>query len=136
MSLSPLISQSTDSLLVKTFPLENKLFHHPPTPFFQGRPYFLELFVDIAWDSLENASIFFKTEKSIDYQEISLKEYRGRFRFKFDSEYFPGDTLNYFFIITEKNFSLHATPLDKNGKINPVFIQLVDPIEYYESLEP
>lgn len=136
LPMAALFSQSPDSLLVKTFPQSNKIFHRPPSPFFQGRPTFLELFVDIAWDSLKNVSIFFKTENSVDYQEISLEKYRGRFRFKYDSEPFPGDTISYFFMATETDFSLHVIPLDDSGKIKPVQIQPVDPIKYYESMTP
>ena len=136
MALFPLFSQSIDSLLTKIFPPKHVLFHYPPTPFFQGRPYFLELFVEIPWDSLENASIFFKTEKSVEYQEIFLEKYRGRLRFKYDSDSFPGDTLHYFFMATKIDFSLYATPLDTTGRIKPMMIQPVDPNEYFESIQP
>jgi len=134
--ISTLTSQSIDSTLNKTFPLTNKLFHHPPSPFFKGRPYFLELFVDIQWDSLDNASIFFKTEKSAEYQEIPLEKYRGRLRFKYDPDRFPGDTLRYFFIVSGKDFSIFAIPLDDSGKIKTVNIHPVDPTKYYEHLPP
>lgn len=134
--ISTLICQSIDTTLTETFPLTNKLLHHPPSPFFKGRPYFLELIVDFPWDSLENASIFFKTEKSIEYQEIPLEKYRKRLRFKYDPELFPGDTLSYFFIVTRKDFSIFAIPLDGSGKIKTVNIHPIEPTKYYEQLPP
>ncbi|MEE9167072.1 MAG: hypothetical protein V3U24_06395 [Candidatus Neomarinimicrobiota bacterium] len=131
--LSTLLPQSTDSLLLRTFPLTGKLFHVAPSPFFQGRPYFLELFIDIPPDSLESASIFFKTDSSLQFQALPLEKYRGRFRFRYDPQNLPSNTITYFFTATEKNFGLHATPLDTSGKIVPVTLRLVDPIKYYEA---
>lgn len=134
--LSTLFCQSADSLLIRTFPLTDKLFHLPPTPFFEDRPYFLELFIDIPWDSLESISIFFRTDSLSQYQAIPLEKYRGRFRFRYDPDRFPGTVLTYFFVATEKNFGLHASPLDTSGRIEPVNIHLVNPVEYYETFEP
>ena len=128
--LADQLPQPADSLLMETYLPSRKLLHRPPSPFFQGRPYFLDLFVDVPDDSLESASIFFKTENSVEYWETVMAKWRGRYRFEYDPDRFPGDTLHYFFVVTEKNFSIHATPLDNSGKIKPVTIHRVDPGEY------
>ena len=67
------IFSQDSSLFKKTFPLESKLLHKTPNPFFQGRPYFLELFSDIPLDSLESINFYFKTDKSKNYRDTSEK---------------------------------------------------------------
>lgn len=128
--LADQLPQPADSLLMETYLPSQILLHRPPSPFFRGRPYFLDLFVDVPGDSLMSVSIFFKTENSVKYWETAMIKWRGRYRFEYDPDRFPGDTLRYFFVVTEKNFSIHSTPLDNNGKIKPVTIYRVDPGEY------
>lgn len=128
---SVLFCQSADSLLTKTFPLGQTVLHVPPSPFFTGRPYFLELVIDVPPESLQTAFIYFRTEKSSQYQELPLQTYKGRFRFKYDPKAYPGDSLTYFFVATTRDFALYATPLDDAGKINPAKIHPID-IEEFE----
>lgn len=127
-------AQSTGTLLRQTFPSTEKLIHHLKQPVFKGRPYFLELFVDIPDDELESVSIFFKTDSALDFEEVPLELIRGRYQFKFDPKTEPGEFYSYFFVVTTKDFSLYAVPLDDKGKISPNTIFPVDPIKYYESL--
>ncbi|MFQ6607505.1 MAG: hypothetical protein ACE5EE_03090 [Fidelibacterota bacterium] len=129
-----LSAQETDSLLSSTFPPSPALFHHLKLPVFQGRPYYLELFVDIPIDQINSAAIFFRTEKMSRYREAPLEWYRGRYRFKYDPEAYPGKMFKYFFVVTEVNYSIHAIPLDSAGRVAPQILQPVNPLEYFKGL--
>tara|TARA_B100000035_G_scaffold162808_1_gene138656 strand:+ start:1176 stop:1640 length:465 start_codon:yes stop_codon:yes gene_type:complete len=127
-------SQLADSLLKKTFPFSQKILHKAPSPFFKGRPYTLEVFVGLAQDSVEYVSLFFKTDTFIKYREMPLEQYRGRLRFKYDPQVYPGDELQYFFIAVVKNGGIYAAPVNRDGRLTPVKIRPVDPMKYYENL--
>lgn len=129
------VAQTADSLLELTFSLQQRLFHHPPLPFYKQRPYNLEVVVDIPRDSLESVSIFLKTDQMSSYQEVPLESYRGRYLFRFDPQEYPGELLNYFLVATTKGFRLYAVPLNKSGRIKPYKIRPLDPIRTYEPPE-
>ena len=65
-------------------------------------------------------------------QEIPLIKEGGFYTFKFEPEVPGADSVTYFFTVAVKDQSIHATPLDINGKIKPYNRPLVDPIKYYE----
>lgn len=132
LSANPALAQTADSLLELSFSLEQRLFHHPPLPFFEGRPYNLEVVVDIPKDSLEMISIFLKTDQMSSYQEVPLKPHRGRFLFGYDPQEYPGKLLRYFIVATAKGFRLYAIPLNKSGRIRPFTVRPVDPVKVYE----
>lgn len=125
-----------ESLLSRTFPYTAKLLHKPPKPFFQGRPYNLEFFCDLPQDSLEAIVLFFKTDQFLQYREVPLEPYRGRFRFRYDPKLHPGEEVSYFFVAVLKSAGIHAIPVDRQGKLAPYRIRPVDPIKYYESITP
>ena len=127
-------SRLADSLLKRTFPFSQKILHKPPSPFFKGRPYTLEVFVDMSQDSVEYVSLFFKTDTFIKYREMPLEEYRGRLRFRYDPKIYPGDELQYFFVVVVKNGGIYASPVHRDGRLRPVKIRPVDPMKYYENL--
>ncbi|MFQ6674307.1 MAG: hypothetical protein ACE5GH_05940 [Fidelibacterota bacterium] len=133
--LAPGYPQSQGDLLSRSFHSAYRIHHSPPSPFFKGRPYHLELFVDIPRDSLKAVSLFLKTEKFLEYQEIALDTYRGRYRFTYDPVQYPGDTLSYFFAVTATDFRIYATPLDTLGRIKPLEVHPLDPEKYYGSPE-
>ncbi|MFQ6674920.1 MAG: hypothetical protein ACE5LH_01100 [Fidelibacterota bacterium] len=135
VSVSSVTAQPADSLLKATFSLKQRLYHHPPIPFFKGRPYNLEVVVDIPGDSLETVSIFLKTDRMSSYQEIPLTPYRGRYLFRYDPEEYPGDVVSYFLVAAARGFRLYAIPLDKSGKIAPFTIHPLKPVKYYEPPE-
>jgi hypothetical protein len=128
--------QEADSLLQQTFPLSPKIHHRPPWPFFEGRPYHLELFSDLLKKDVESLSIFFKTNQTLEYREAALERYRGRYRFKYDPATHPGEEITYFFVAILKNAGSHATPIDENGKLAPMILRPIDPVKYYESIMP
>ena len=130
------VGQEVDSVLQQTFPVSHKINHRPPRPFFEGRPYYLELFSDLPENTLESITLFFKTDQSMDYREIPLDYYRGRYRFKYDPVIYPGKKLTYFFVAIVKGSGSYATPVDENGKLVPMVIEPMDPIKYYERITP
>ena len=124
------------SLLKRKFSFSTKLLHNPPRPFFQGRPYNLEFFSYLPKDSVETLSLFFKTDQTLEYREVPLKPYRGRYRFRYDPKLYPGDEITYFFVVVMKNAGLYAVPVYGDGKLAPFRVRPVDPIKYYESITP
>jgi len=127
----PIIGQTAEELLNKQFPLSQYIFHLPSDPFFKGRPYYLELVSDIPEDSVTSASLFIATEKSVRYLEFPLENYHGLYRFRYDPLKITGNVLIYFFVLTTTDFGIYAAPLTDEGKLDPVVIKPVDPVEYY-----
>ena len=114
---------------LQTIPL---LMHLPPKIVFDDRLTKLQLYVDIPEDSIETVSIFYRTNTMENMQEIILAKEKGSYSFNFDPGIQGGDSVAYFFTVAVKNKSIHATPLDINGKIKPYNKPLVDAIKYYE----
>ena len=113
----------------RTAPL---LLHQPPKIIFDDRLTKLQLYVDIPEDSIATVSIFYSTNAMENMQEITLAKEKGSYTFNFDPGFQGGDSVTYFFTVAVIDQSIHATPLDKNGKIKPYNKPLVDPIKYYE----
>ncbi len=114
---------------LQTIPL---LLHLPPKIIFDDRITKLQLYVDIPEDSIETVSIFYRTNAMENMQEITLAKKKGAYSFNFDPGIQGGDSVTYFFTVAVKDQSIHATPLDINGKIKSYKKPLVDPIKYYE----
>ena len=114
---------------LRTIPL---LMHLPPKIVFDDRLTKLQLYVDIPEDSIETVSIFYRTNTMENMQEIILAKEKGSYSFNFDPGIQGGDSVAYFFTVAVKDQSIHATPLDINGKIKPYNKPLVDAIKYYE----
>ena len=114
---------------LQTIPL---LMHLPPKIVFDDRLTKLQLYVDIPVDSIATVSIFYRTNTMENMQEIILAKEKGSYSFNFDPGIQGGDSVAYFFTVAVKDQSIHATPLDINGKIKPYNKPLVDAIKYYE----
>jgi hypothetical protein len=112
-----------------------RIFHHPAKVVFNNRPYDIDLFLDFPEDSLKTVSLFLKTNRMRVYREIPLTMERARYRYRYNPYDLPGDTLTYFFIVELTDYSLFASPLDKQGFIEPVVRPLVDPVAYYKGLK-
>jgi len=113
----------------RTTPL---LLHQPPKIIFDDRLTKFQLYIDIPEDSIATVSIFYSTNAMENMQEITLAKEKGSYTFNFDPGFQGGDSVTYFFTVAVIDQSIHATPLDKNGKIKPYNKPLVDPIKYYE----
>lgn len=117
------------------FPPTLRIFHYPAKVVFNNRPYDIDLFLDFPEDSLQTVSLFLKTNRMRVYREIPLAMQRARYRYRYNPYDLPGDTLIYFFIVELTDYSLFASPLNKQGWIEPVVRPLVDPVVYYENLK-
>ena len=123
---------STLDMSTTYFRTAQLLFHQSPKIIFDDRLTKLQLYVDIPEDSIATVSIFYSTNAMENMQEITLAKEKGSYTFNFDPGFQGGDSVTYFFTVAVIDQSIHATPLDKNGKIKPYNKPLVDPIKYYE----
>lgn len=114
------------------FPITPKVFHHPKKVVFNTRPYNMDLFVDFDNSEIESVSIFLKTDATNKYIEFPLKIIRARYRHQFNPLITPAKTIEYFFVVSLKDHSIYAAPLDENGYINTVKRTLQDPAEYFK----
>ena len=108
-----------------------KLYHIPPNPFFKNRSHELHFITDIPSDSITDNSLFFKTNLMSYYQEIRLEEKSGSFKFLYDSNVYPGERVQYYFIIKTKDMFFGA-PINDEGELSPVDKLLIDPKQYFD----
>ena len=131
-SLTASLPDSASDHSGSSFQKMSMLLHIPPKNIFDDRLTKLQLYVDIPEDSIAVVSIFYRTNKMENMQEITLAKEKGSYSFNFDPGIQDGDSVTYFFTVAVKDQSIHATPLDINGEIKPYNKPLVDPIKYYE----
>ena len=108
-----------------------RLYHIPPKPFFIKRSHKLNFITDIPPDSIIVSSLFFKTNLMEYYQEIKLTGIAGSYTFLYNPEEYPGDRLQYYFTIKTKE-KLFGTPINDDGKLQPVDKLLIDPKQYFD----
>ena len=108
-----------------------RIFHSTPKPFFKSRSEILSFVTNIPSDSIFSSTLFFKTNVMESYQEFKLEEKKGLFEFLFDPETYPGNRVQYYFIIETKN-AIYGTPISDDGKLTPVNKLLVDPVQYFK----
>ena len=131
-SLSQQLDIGIRELLSKRLLSEPKLYHYPPDPLFINRPFSLDMVMDIPDALIQSVSLLFKTDQMENYREISLKGSHGLYRFKVKTDEFPGQSINYFFVVRTNQGKIYGAPLDSKGIISPVKRKFVDPIQYYE----
>jgi len=119
-------------LLSKRLLSEPKLYHYPPDPLFINRPFSLDMVMDIPDALIQSVSLFFKTDQMKNYREISLIGNYGLYRFKVKTNEFPGESINYFFVVYTNEGGIYGTPLDSRGIIKPIKRKFLDPIQYYD----
>ncbi len=119
-------------LLNKKLLSEPKLYHYPPDPLFTDRPFSLDMVMDIPDASAQLVLLFFKTDQMTNYREISLKGNHGLYRFKVKKGEFPGQSIDYFFVVHTIEGEIYGTPLNSKGILSPVKRKFLDPIQYYE----
>lgn len=131
--LPGLIQISNPDLLQEdSFPITPKVFHYPEKVLFNTRPYNMDLFVDFDESKIESVSIFLRTDTMDQFIEFPLKVVRARYRHQFNPLITPAKTIEYFFVVSLKDHSIYAAPLDENGYINVVKRTLQDPAEYFK----
>ena len=129
-----LLNQTPDSAATipkGPFSISPQVFHHPDEVVFNTRPYEIDLFVDFHEEEIESASLFLKTEAMHNYTEFPMQKVRARYRHRFDPNKTPAKTISYFFVVTLKDHSVFAAPLNANGNIIIVERTLEDPAEYF-----
>jgi hypothetical protein len=114
------------------FPTTPKVFHHPEKVLFNTRPFNLDLFVDFDENEIESVSVFIKTDEMVNFIEFQLITVRARYRHFFNPLLTPAKTIEYFFVVTLKDDSIYAAPLDKDGYIILVKRTLENPAEYFK----
>ena len=108
-----------------------RLYHIPPKPFFKDRSHKLNFITDIPSDSIVVNILFFKTDLMRYYQEIKLVGIAGSYTFLYNPKEYPGDRLQYYFIIKTKE-NLFGTPINDDGELQPVDRLLIDPRQYFD----
>ena len=86
---------------------------------------------DLPSDSIESATLYFKTDSMSYFREFELKGVFGKYQFVFEHEVYTGSHLQYYFIIKTKD-GIHGTPVNERGWIIPTNNLLIDPKEYFK----
>ena len=122
------------------YPLQNyvnlkkpRLIHYPENPIFIGQKHNIDFITDIPKDSILSASLFFRTDSLINFQEISLNYKNGLYRFTYSPIIFPGKSIEYYLVLQNINDLLYASPINSKGKLSPMRRSLIDPKIYYKS---
>lgn len=122
------------------YPLQNyvhlkkpRLIHYPENPIFLGQKHNIDFVTNIPKDSILSANLFFKTDSSINFQEISLENKNGLYRFTYNPIIFPGSSIEYYLVLENINNILFASPLNSKGKLSPMKRVLIDAKTYYEN---
>ena len=109
-----------------------KLFHSPPEPLFVGRPFELSLVAEIDESLLSAVLLFFKTNEMESYREIILTGDAGLYKYKINVNNFPGETIDYFFVIKTIDGRIYGAPVDNNKSLSPIRKIFIDPVQYFE----
>ena len=108
-----------------------RLYHSAPNPLFKGQKQTFDFITDIPKDSILSATLFFKTNFMQYYREFELEGLFGHYQYIYDPNTYPGDYLQYYFIIKTKN-GIHGTPINEKGELIPANKLLIDRIEYFK----
>ncbi len=111
---------------------EIKLFHSPPDPFFIGRPFKLSLVTELNEKIVISALLFFKTDKMKSYREIQLQGNSGLYQYKININDFPGNSIDYFFVIKTTDGKIYGAPVNDENILQPIKRTFIDPVKYYE----
>ena len=86
---------------------------------------------DLPSDSIESATLYFKTDSMSYFREFELEGTFGKYQFVFEHKVYAGSHLQYYFIIKTKD-GIHGTPVNERGWIIPTNNLLIDPKEYFK----
>tara|TARA_B100000700_G_scaffold37499_2_gene37087 strand:- start:4035 stop:4541 length:507 start_codon:yes stop_codon:yes gene_type:complete len=110
-----------------------RLVHYPENPIFLGQKHNIDFITDIPEDSILSTSFFFKTDSLINFQEIRLENKKGLYRYTYDPLFFPGNSIEYYLVVQDKNKLLYAAPLNSKGQLSPMIRNLLDPKDYFKT---
>ena len=108
-----------------------RLYHSPPDPLFKNRNHTLDFITNIPKDSVISATLFFKTDSMKYFREFELNGLHGHYQFFYEHKTYPGNYLQYYFII-KTNKGIHGIPINDKGWLIPTNNLLIDPVEYFK----
>ena len=114
------------------FLANQKVFHHPEKVLFNSRAFNLEVFTDFDKKLIKQVSLFYRTDSQPRYREISFPPKNKRYSYQYNPQKNPANYITYFFTVELKSGKVFATPIDNSGVLNPITMNLVDPIKYYK----
>jgi len=114
------------------FIANQKFFHHPEKVLFNSRTFNLEVFADFDKKLIKQVSLFYRTDSQPRYREVSFPPKSKRYSYRYNPQKNPANYITYFFTVELKNGKVFATPIDSAGVLNPITMNLVDPVKYYK----
>jgi|GEM_PF-722717 len=114
------------------FIANQKVFHHPEKVLFNSRAFNLEVFTEFDKKLIKQVSLFYRTDSQPRYREISFPPKSKRYSYRYNPQKNPANYITYFFTVELKSGKVFATPIDNSGVLNPITMNLVDPIKYYK----
>lgn len=114
------------------FIANQKVFHHPEKVLFNSRAFNLEVFTEFDKKLIKQVSLFYRTDSQPRYREISFPPKSKRYSYRYNPQKNPANYITYFFTVELKSGKVFATPIDNSGLLNPITMNLVDPIKYYK----
>ena len=114
------------------FIANQKVFHHPEKVLFNSRAFNLEVFTEFDKKLIKQVSLFYRTDSQPRYREVSFPPKSKRYSFRYNPQKNPANYITYFFTVELKSGKVFATPIDNSGVLNPITMNLVDPIKYYK----
>lgn len=131
-----LFIQANDINKKEQFILNNsfdiKLFHSPPEPLFIGRAFELTLVTELKGLSLSTVLLLFRTDLMENYREIKLHGEEGLYNIKIDINDFPGNSIEYFFVVKTNDGRIYGAPVNANNELLPIEKTFIDPVQYFE----
>ena len=109
-----------------------KLFHSPPEPLFIGRPFELTLVTELKGHLLPTVLLLFRTNLMENYREIKLHGEEGLYNIKIDINDFPGNSIEYFFVVKTNDGRIYGAPVNADNELLPIEKKFVDPVKYFE----
>jgi len=114
------------------FIANQKFFHHPEKVLFNSRAFNLEVFADFDKKLIKQVSLFYRTDSQPRYREVLFPPKSKRYSYRYNPQKNPANYITYFFTVELKNGKVFATPIDSAGVLNPITMNLVDPVKYYK----
>lgn len=107
------------------------LFHNPPVAILNDRPFRMDLFVNLEIGEVESVSLFMRVDSTKNFKEIPMEGEYSRYRYFIPEEELQGEALTYYFLVTMKDYSLYAYPVDADDQLQPFIIEMVPPTKEF-----
>ena len=67
-----------------------------------------------------------------NYREIKLHGEEGLYNIKIDINDFPGNSIEYFFVVKTNEGRIYGAPVNRDNELLPIAKTFVDPVQYFE----